>query len=492
MEGMKEFLPHRKRAPRNLGRVLILGLGKSGKALSRYCERLLGSRVESVTVAGGNSSEDSLLFASEMKETSVEFFFDHFEIEGSFDLCIASPGISQFSEFYQNAQSASEEIISEVEFAWRESKSDAIWVAITGTNGKSTTTALTAHLLADGGLKAAPVGNIGNTCTEAVEEGETEIFVTEMSSYQLASTKYFAPQVAVLLNITPDHLSWHKSHEAYVTAKMKVFDNLNENKNAVAIIDATDDEARKVVRHFKSLPPKTRGFSYLPLGTASGLEGDMRLACGSENAAFVKEGELFLAFDGKETSFGAASELQIKGEHNVANSLAAAACASVLGVCARDITASLATFSALEHRIEPCGSVGGIICYNDSKATNSDATLKALAAFGNERPIVLLGGHDKGTNLGELVQGAKDHCKAVVCYGEAKERFFEAFKTSALPSLQADCLAEAFQCALNYAEPGDIVLLSPACASFDEFKDFEHRGRVFKALVGEKKKERGD
>ena len=457
----------RKAAPEILGKVMVLGLGTTGRAV---CDYLLTQqeRLEVFCVYAGASSEDARAFAATLEAAGAQVFFDTIEVSGSFDLCIASPGISQFSDFYQNAAAHAKEVISEVEFAWRESAADSTWITITGTNGKTTTTALCAHLLRSGGWRAQAVGNIGDTCIEAVSKGETDYFVAEVSSYQLASTKDLAPDVAVLLNITPDHLKWHGSFEEYCAAKQRIYANLARS-GGVAVMDAMNDIVRGYVRELKSIPAEERGFSYIPIGTAEGLFTSMIDACGSENAAFVDGAELVVEFDGATYPLIEMNELQIPGEHNISNALAAAAAALAVGVEIDEVRAGLKSFTALEHRIEACGAVGGVECYNDSKATNVDATLKALAAFAPRKPIVLLGGDDKGTALAELVEVASEHCKAVVCYGEAGPRFLEAFALSSLPHHEAPHMAEAFDKALVLAEPGDIIALSPACASFDEF-----------------------
>lgn len=539
------FVEGRKYAPEDLGRVLVLGLGKSGRAAIDYLLPLLGTRVRQLAVAAGASAAadgEARAFVERLRAHGVRAEFDHERIEGAYDLCIASPGIPQTSAFYASAAAASAEVVSEVEFAWRESAEDARWVAITGTNGKTTTVALTAHLLRACGMAAKAVGNIGDTCIKAVAAGGVQVYVAEVSSYQLASTRLFAPDVAVVLNVTPDHLAWHGGFEAYAQAKLKVLANLPQVPGSVAVLDATDDEVRKTVRALRAQGAAERGFSYVPVGTAAGIAGDMRAACGSENAACLAPGGmLVVALGGREHALLPAADLRIKGEHNVANALAAAAAALAVGGAPADVARALSTFQPLEHRLEPCGSVAGVECYNDSKATNVDATLKAFAAFGETRPIVLLGGRDKGTDLAPLVQVAQDHAKAVVCFGEAGERFAEAFlgsaglpaggpadaaaacdtpsspskpssrtevrvlglsdesgapqaasltgedrradECSALPVLRAERLEDALDAALSVAGAGDVVLLSPACASFDEFSSFEERGRAFKALV---------
>lgn len=363
-------------------------------------------------------------------------------------------------------------------------------LAITGTNGKTTTTALAAHILNVCGKKAQAVGNIGDTCIDAVASGAVDCYVAEVSSYQLASTKLFKPEVAVLLNITPDHLKWHGSFEAYAEAKRKIYANCDEN--CTVVLDATNDVVRGYVRELKKQPASERKFSYIPLGTCHGLNESMREdACGSDAAAFLDNGVLTIDFKGVKHALCAASELQIKGEHNASNALASASCAVALGCDDAKIVEGLKSFAPLEHRIEPCSSIAGVQCYNDSKATNVDATLKALAAFGEQRPIVLLGGCDKGTDLADLVAGAEKHCKAVVCFGAAGARFLKAFEGAKLPVYSAGNLESALDEALSHAEAGDIVTLSPACSSFDEFSCFEERGDVFKKLVADRSAERG-
>ena len=481
-----------KHAPQTLGRVLVLGLGKSGRAVSEYCAELLGSRVASLHVAGGAYSEENEAFAQNLRKKGAHVVFDTYRFDEHYDVCIASPGIAEGSEFYQAAFAASTELISEVEFAWRESAADSYWIAITGTNGKTTTTSMITHILNRAHLAASAVGNIGTTCIEAVAAKSTTHYVVEVSSYQLASIKFFAPNVAVLLNITPDHISWHGDFQHYKEAKLKLFSNLEKSEGAVAILNASDDETRCYVKHINAIPENQRGFSYIPIGAKGGLACDMRAICASQNAAFIEDDMFVVAWDGVVLHPGAVSDLRVKGLHNIVNALASASAALVAGVDSIIIASALSTFDALEHRIEPCGSIEGVACYNDSKATNVDATLVALSAFGDQKPIVLLGGYDKGTELDALVAAAENHAKAVVCYGAAGPRFMQAFAASSLPSLLKKNLEQALDQALNLAQEGDVVLLSPACASFDEFSSFEHRGEEFKAYVQQRSSERGE
>lgn len=493
-----EFIEGRKSAPVHLGRVLVLGLGKSGMSVVRYCAGLLGGRVSDLYVAAGGETEVSRRFLADagIDPSHIAFGDDGVSqlmrsrgIE-RFDLCIASPGIPYFERLYVEGAANSAELISEVEFSWRESRTESAWVAITGTNGKTTTTACCAELLAKAGLRASAVGNIGTVCLDAVLADETDAYVAEVSSYQLASTARFAPDVAVVLNITPDHLHWHRTFEAYRDAKFKLLDNLASSDGAVAVLDAANDVVREKVRELARQSEEERGFSYIPLGTSEGVRGDMRRRCGSRDAAFVAEdGMLTVAFKGVETPICRVDELLVKGGHNVGNALAAASAAVALGCDGARIGEALKAFAPLAHRIEPCGTIAGAICYNDSKATNVDASVKAVASFAPVRPIVLLGGDDKGTDLSELVSAVHAHARCAVLFGAAADRFERAFSQSsdAAPERfevkRARGLESALDAALSVAGQGDVILLSPACASFDEFGSFEERGDAFKKMV---------
>ncbi len=492
----------RKLAKIHLGDVCILGLGVTGRAVINYLLDAPNGRVSSISVYVGGALEPEII--DELNDKGVAVFDNSDALTKNYDLCIASPGISKYASLYVSALDMCDEVIGEVELAWRESSKDSIWIAVTGTNGKTTTTALTAHILNTCGFSAAAVGNIGDSCISLVgadlksDEAKAEanclpqnqkgrVYVAEVSSYQLASTSAFAPNVSVLLGITEDHLIWHKTYEDYIASKFKVLDNMACVENAVAILDATNDIVRKKVRELKAVPKDERGFSYIPVGTKAGVTGDMREACGADNAAFLdNDGMLHVAFDGGEYILGAAADLQIKGTHNVLNSLASASAALALGVDARDVIKSLPTFKPLEHRIEPCGVVSGVAYVNDSKATNTDAAIMAVGSFPEHTVVAMLGGRDKLTDLDGLVEVCRTYAKGVVCFGESKERFASAFlplKDDGIDVCIVDSFDDAFNAASSIATSGDTVLLSPACASFDEFSCFEERGEHFKKLV---------
>lgn len=513
----------RKRAPQILGNVLVLGLGVSGKATVDYLTPLIGSRVQSVTVLGGPANDASLAWADGAQDRAralgvpadkLLFVFGDEDASAHiprgadrFDLCVASPGIPIFSELYENGAAASARTISEVELAWSESAADSLWVAITGTNGKTTTTALVARILADGGLDAKAVGNIGDACItevarDLVRAGESGTqgrvcYVAEMSSFQLASIEAFAPDVAVMLGIKPDHVEWHRTYEHYVASKMRLIDNMEAAKCGVAILDATNDEVRARVRHLRRASEEGEGLAYIPLGTASGIRGDMRQACGAANAAFVNaDDRLEIAYDGVDHGLCMVRDMRIKGPHNWLNSLAAASVAIVLDIPDERIAESLEAFEALPHRIEPVGDVGNLGFYNDSKATNVDSSVCALGAFPGERIIVLLGGHDKMTPLDELVDACRENAAVVICYGEARERFMEAMaplSNDGIEVIVADGMVQAFEKAVANGDSvaeHSVILLSPACSSYDEFNRFEERGELFRSLAAALAEER--
>lgn len=483
MQAAGKMLDGFRCAPACLGRVAVFGLGVSGSAVVAYLRSAaVVERVQALVVFAGAASPDDAAVAALVAD-GVDVRFGEC-VSGTFDVGIVSPGIPETGAFYKEAAAACGELISEVEFAWRESSVHSKWVAVTGTNGKTTTTALLGSLLS-GSLVC---GNIGAACIAAVgaAAGAPAVFVVEVSSYQLASIRQFAPDVAVFLGITPDHLSWHGSFEAYAAAKWCMLSNM-ERAGGVAILDATNSVVREQVRRLRHAS-SPEGFTYIPLGTKAGIGGDMRAACGAKNAAFVAEdGTLHVAFRGLDHALCKAEHLSLKGAHNVVNALAASAAAGALGVSAADVSQGLAAFQALEHRIEPVGDVGGVQFYNDSKATNVDATLVAVASFEPGRVVVMLGGRDKMGPVDALVSACEAYAKAVVVFGEAAERFEAAFRDAGLARsarvVRCETFDEAFVAACELAGAGDVVLLSPACASFDEFSCFEERGTHFKELV---------
>jgi len=451
-----------------LGDILVLGLGASGRASARYCAARIGGEVDSVTVVDTADTAELRAVAADLERIGVATRLGSDSLDGHWNLCIASPGIPPHAPIMIAARSCCDEVVSEIEFAYRRSASP--WVAITGTNGKTTTTALVAHLLNSAGIPARAVGNIGSPAIEAVDTaGDYEVLVAEVSSFQLALTSTFHPRVAVLLNITPDHVDWHGSLESYAADKAQVFANLGPAD--VAVIDVDDAG---------SAP-------YASTVTAAGVPVvRVSLSRAYADGATMSDGALVLETRGGALRLVDAEELLIRGPHNVSNALAAAATAHALGVSPTDLQWGLRSFSPIEHRLEPVGDVGGVEWFNDSKATNPDAVLKALAAFDDRPLVLLLGGRNKGNDFSELAKRvAESTVHDVVAFGESAPSLEEAFASTATSVTVSSGLQSAVEVASSLARPGDAVLLSPACASFDEFANYEQRGHVFKRLVSE-------
>lgn len=451
--------------------LLVLGQGSTGLEVVVWALGHPGDRVSSVTVYGGGTSEATERTRA-LEAAGAHFVYGSEAVEGSYDVCVASPGISEFSAFFRSARAASGEIMGEPEFAWR--LSPERWCAITGTNGKTTVTSLTNELLRSSGLSSVAVGNIGTAPTSRLDSRiRDEWFVAELSSYQIATTREFHPNVAVLLNITPDHLGWHRTHENYALAKIGLFRNMGESDLIIVNVeDAGIAEFSDAIY--------APGRRILRLGLSDG---------GGPDAAFERDGHLVVRLDGDEFDLVRACELNIAGAHNVLNALAASAAALACGATLDGVRAGLRAFRPLPHRVEPVGEVEGVSYINDSKATNTDAVEKALTAFPGKRVILLLGGSDKGTPLESFMDFVASHVAAVVCFGAARERFrsvlSEAEGASEIDIAEADDLRDAVDVARSLAQRGDVVLLSPACASFDEFSGFEERGDAFRAYVAE-------
>ena len=450
-----------------IGRIAILGLGSTGFAVADWALAHKDTEIASIDVYPGLTSTPSE-HSRRLEEQSATLHWNTEELVDIYDLAIVSPGIPEHSGFMASAKSHAQETIGDIELAWRESTQT--WLAITGTNGKTTTTTLLTALLNAQGYHASPIGNIGKPALSVIDDVKADGWlVAELSSFQLAGTNTLKPRVAALLNITPDHLSWHGSFEAYCAAKERIF--ASQDAGDLSIISIDDEACASIAKRLHE-----RGLRVAEVSLLS--------EPASSYAAFIRNHMLMLRFDGTELELCHDDELAIHGLHNIENALVAAAAAYDVGVSLETIRATLSAFAPLEHRIEPCGSHAGISFINDSKATNTDAVEKALQSFPAHTVVLMAGGHDKDTDLSSLAGHVAACCKTAICYGEAGGRLADAFKHAGCAQVVLQPhMAEAFEAATQVAEPGDVVLLSPACSSFDEFSGFEERGRVFKELV---------
>jgi len=451
------------------GHIVVLGLGRSGSAVAEYvADQARAGAAVAVTALDAASSEALISERDRLTALGCAVVLGADSVPSDARLVVASPGLSPQSALMRSAAALGVPVISEIEFAYRISRS--AWVAVTGTNGKTTTTALVTHLLNNAGVPAQSVGNIGRAATRvASEAGAAAVLVAEVSSFQLALIDSFRPRIAVLLNITPDHVDWHGTLERYAADKARVF--ANQGAGDVAVIDVDDDGARPHADRVEA-----QGVDVFRVSTRS-VQTQGAYLDGTTLMLAVAGGEPIRLLD--------RGELAIRGDHNVSNALAAAAAAYAAGAPVASIREGLATFLPIEHRLEPAGVVGGVEFVNDSKATNPDAVLKALTAFEDRRVILLLGGYDKGNDFGPLASEIASRGASAVLFGAAAPLIKAAFTTTA-PALDvpvAGHLSEALEVAARMAHPGDVVVLSPACASFDEFRDYENRGHVFKDLV---------
>jgi UDP-N-acetylmuramoylalanine--D-glutamate ligase len=380
----------------------------------------------------------------------------------SADEVIKSPGIPESAPLIKAIREKGIPVISEIEFAGRYAKGKKI--CITGSNGKTTTTNLIYHILQKAGLNVAMTGNVGNSFAMAVATGSYDYYVIELSSFQLDGMYDFRADIAVLMNITPDHLDrYGYKLQNYIDSKFRITQNLTKSEY---LIFWDGDPIIKA-----ELSKKEYGMTLLPFSDEK-QEG---------MAAFVEDDELKLDYPNK-TSLMTIHELALKGRHNTYNSMAAAIAAKVLNIRKEIIRESLADFQGVEHRLEPVITVCGINFINDSKATNVNSTWYALECM-EENIIWIVGGIDKGNDYSELFAVVRKKVRAIVCLGKDNRKIIEAFQDKVPTIVETTSMDEAVKSSYYLAKKGETVLLSPACASFDLFRNYEDRGRQFKAAV---------
>ena len=443
-------------------RVLVVGLGKSGLSAAMFL-RAQGARV---TVSDSRSAValakeiPALLEAGIMVESGGHGLLT-FRRQ---DLIVVSPGVPLDTPEVKQVVAFGLTVIGELELASRYLKGQV--VAITGSNGKTTTTTLVGKILSDAGLPTQVGGNIGLPVIDLVAKSTPEtVNVLEVSSFQLETIEEFHPRIAVILNITPDHLDRHGSFEKYVAAKERIFERQGPGD---ALVLNGDDR----VTQMSAARAKSEVFWF------SGTKAVRR-------GAFVRDGVIvWVEKEGGVTEpIMPVSEVHLKGAHNIENVLAAVCSARLAKVSAESIRASVATFTAVEHRLELVRKLNGVEFYNDSKATNVDATMKAVSSFSKGIHLIL-GGKDKDSDYGTMAELLKERVKAVYTIGSAAEKI-ERQLHGVVKMVAAGTMQTAVTEAAKAAAAGDVVLLSPACSSFDQFENYEHRGRVFRQLVDE-------
>jgi len=441
-------------------RVLVVGLAKSGLAAALF----LKERGALVTASDAKAEAQLGAAISELKARGIVARGGEPQpnIEG-FDLVVTSPGVPADSPAFVQARERGVPVIGEVELAAQFLRGKI--VAITGSNGKTTTTALTGDVLRKGGKHVEVGGNIGVPAISLVAGSTSEGFtVLEVSSFQLETIRSFRPFVSVVLNVTPDHLDRHGSMEAYVAAKARILEN--QGASDFAVFNFDDAVCRKLGENLSRSGPSLCWFS---------REHEV------ERGASLRERQIFWRDERGDQAIMNVGEVPLKGAHNLENVLAAISC-GVLSDCApTDIARAVAEFKAVEHRLEHVATIRGVDYFNDSKATNVDATLKALESFPANIHLIL-GGKDKGSDYTVLAPLIAARVKRVYTIGAAAGKI-ELQLRGTTPITSAGTLSEALRQASAAAVAGDVVLLAPACASFDQFENYEHRGRVFKDLV---------
>lgn len=442
-----------------LKHIAILGAGESGLGAARLS--MIKGKVPFVSDAGSVKPASR----KELIELGVEWEEKTHNRERilASDIIVKSPGIPDKAEIIQVAKAAGKEVISEVEFAYRFARGKMI--GITGSNGKSTTTALTYHILKNAGLSVEMGGNIGKSLARLVADTDPDYFVVELSSFQLDDIKKFTSQIGVLLNITPDHLDrYNYSLNDYAYSKMRIA--LNQSPKEYFIYNYDDPIVREQVEQMR-------------------LEGHL-LPISQEiefdEGAFIRGKEIIVQIKNRETFTMTFDELILKGQHNRYNSMAASVVARVLDVRKEAIRESLQNFKAIEHRMELVAQVYGIEFVNDSKATNVNAVWYALDSM--KTPVVwIAGGTDKGNDYTALLPLVQEKVRALICLGKDNSKLKESFRDNVPVIAEANTMEQAVEAAYQFAEKGDTVLLSPACASFDLFQNYEDRGRQFKDAV---------
>ncbi|HYG98611.1 MAG TPA: UDP-N-acetylmuramoyl-L-alanine--D-glutamate ligase [Terriglobales bacterium] len=439
-------------------RVLVVGLGKSGVASALFL-REQGARV---TVSDTKTEEQLKQEIPVLLDNGVTVETGHHG-ERTFrdqEVIVVSPGVPFDEPHLVQARRQGIPVIGEVELASRHLKGRI--VAITGSNGKTTTTALTGEVISTGGFNTQVGGNIGTPAISLVPKSTDDGFVVlEISSFQLETIETFRPFIAAVVNVTPDHLDRHGSFHGYAAAKGRIFEN--QTAEDYAVLNAEDETCRGYAKNIKS---QIRWFS-----TRKEVE----------IGAFIRDGHLIYRDAQGEREIMPLSELQLKGAHNHENVLAAVCCGILCGCELQAIRNAVSQFKAVEHRLEYVATLNGVQYYNDSKATNVDATIKALESFPSNIHIIL-GGKDKGSDYTVLKPLLKERAKRVYTIGAAAEKI-EKHLGGVVDLVRSGTLDNAVKQATTAAQPGDVIVLAPACASFDQFNSYEHRGKVFKELV---------
>lgn len=441
-------------------RVLVFGLGISGLSTVKALNKL-GAQI---VVSDSKTKEELKDFFDEIKDIYVEKYLNTNDIPlEDIDLIVKSPGIPLTAPILLKAQMRNIEVITDIELAYRISPTEKI-VTITGTNGKTTTTALIGEIFKKAHYHTYVAGNIGvGILWDMVNADNEDVFVIEASSFQLENTVYFKPKVSLITNITPDHLNWHGSLDNYISAKKKVFKN--QGQSDYTVLNYDDKTLREMKDEINS--------NIIWFSVSQKLD----------EGVFIEEDYIVTKNGQNINKVLPYRELRILGKHNLENALGAVAVSLAMGVKIETIDEVLREFPGVEHRIEYVKTIDGMSFYNDSKGTNSDSTIKAIEAL--DSPIILIaGGYDKGSEYDDLILSFKGKIKDLILLGATKEKIKETAIKHGFNNIHlVESMKEAVSLAYDLGEEKDNVLLSPACASWDMYNNFEERGKDFKDAV---------
>ena len=441
-------------------KALVIGMGRSGKAA---VSALLREGASVSIQDSKNAADFEPEFLEQMKADGVTCYLGCVpEDMSAFDTLVLSPGVPPTLGFVEDAKASGAEIIGELELAYRLCKGS--FVAITGTNGKTTTTTLVGEIYKAAGRDTIVGGNIGNAiAVDAMNAGEDTWMITETSSFQLETIREFKPEVSAILNLTPDHMDRHKTMENYGAAKARIFENQTPEQYCILNYD---DKAC-----FELAEREGCRATVVPFSRKEELEF----------GAFAKEGRIVIRnAAGEEIDICGEDELQIPGTHNLENALAAAAICYFGGIDPQTIGEAMKAFPGVAHRIELCCEKNGVRFVNDSKGTNTDAAIKAIEAM-KENIILIAGGYDKGASYEEFIDTFPGRVKELILLGKTAPKIKAAAETAGFTNItMAADMEECVAAAWEKAQPGDVVLLSPACASWDMYDNFEQRGDHFK------------
>lgn len=453
-------------------KVLVVGLARSGIAVTEY---LLKENAK-VVISDSKPLRELCDIVENLKKIgNLDFILGrnpNVEEVKEFELAIVSPGVPLDIDYIVEMKKINIEVISEIELAYRASREKKIdFIGITGTNGKTTTTSIMGEILKEAGFETYVVGNIGSPAIKAVlSASKKSVLVTELSSFQLESIVDFKPEVSSVLNLTEDHMNRHHTIRNYAKAKANIFSN--QDKSTTCVLNYDD----KITRSMGiDNPSKVMYFS-------RNHELEYGVYLNGEYIVFAK--------NGKQTKLMKSDEFNIPGGHNLENAMAAIAMSIAYGIKTEIYTKVLKTFKAVEHRLEFVDNVDGVMYVNDSKGTNPDSTIKAVQSYKN--PIILIaGGYDKGSDFNELFEIAKENVKSVICIGQtAKLIESTALNHGIKDIIHVESMETAVKKAEEISQKGDVVLLSPACASWGMYNNYEERGNDFKNCVHKIKNER--